>query len=197
VISSDLFDSDRERAEWFNRQALLNSARRFMQEGSDWICYFDADEHPVDIDMDRVDWEQAEALSLDLYDVHITPEDVDGLYLDRRWVDSQFRRIPFFFRLQSWSGYAQPDQRIMTYQQIRGPRCFPVGLCKHYGKGLSVGHWEKKCDYYANTFGPKYADKWRLRRGKAIKTDYKSDFGEPLVDFERIRIEYSRLCAVG
>jgi hypothetical protein len=36
VISSNLMDPNRERAEWFNHRHLLNSAQRFMDD-KDWL----------------------------------------------------------------------------------------------------------------------------------------------------------------
>jgi len=53
------------------------------------------------------------------------------------------------------------------------------GDIKHYGKGFSVDQWEKTCDYYIK-FWPKYSDKWRKRKGKAIHEDV-SDFGNKLI----------------
>ena len=51
--------------------------------------------------------------------------------------------------------------------------------CQHYGKSLSVQHWEETCDYYINHFPFElYGKKWSARKGRAIHT--KSDFGRPL-----------------
>src|SRR3990167_5666142 len=51
VISTNLFDPDRERSEWFNRQLLLASVQRFVGQDT-WIVYFDADEHLFDFDVE-------------------------------------------------------------------------------------------------------------------------------------------------
>ena len=51
--------------------------------------------------------------------------------------------------------------------------------CQHYGKSLSVAHWEETCDYYVQHFPYEtYGAKWEARKGKAIHTQ--SDYGNPL-----------------
>lgn len=52
--------------------------------------------------------------------------------------------------------------------------------CQHYGKSLSVEHWEETCEYYINHFPyDPYGKKWEARRGKAIHSQ--SDFARPLI----------------
>jgi len=58
--------------------------------------------------------------------------------------------------------------------------CEVLLTVKHYGKGFSVEQWEATCDYYIRHWS-KYADKWRKRKGKAIHTEYESDFGNKLI----------------
>jgi hypothetical protein len=51
--------------------------------------------------------------------------------------------------------------------------------CQHYGKSLSVDHWEETCDYYIKHFPfETYGRKWMKRKGKGIHTE--SDFQRPL-----------------
>jgi hypothetical protein len=51
--------------------------------------------------------------------------------------------------------------------------------CQHYGKSLSVAHWEETCDYYIRHFPfETYGKKWTERKGQAIHTQ--SDFNRPL-----------------
>jgi hypothetical protein len=50
--------------------------------------------------------------------------------------------------------------------------------CQHYGKSLSVEHWEETCEYYMRHFPfDTYGRKWRDRKGRAIHTQ--SDFMRP------------------
>ena len=59
----------------------------------------------------------------------------------------------------------------------------PVGMskvkidlyCQHYGKSLSVDHWEETCDYYIRHFPfETYGKKWTERKGQAIHTNQTS-----------------------
>ena len=54
--------------------------------------------------------------------------------------------------------------------------------CQHYGKSLSVDHWEETCEYYIRHFPfDTYGRKWRERKGRAIHTQ--SDFMRPLYEW--------------
>ena len=54
--------------------------------------------------------------------------------------------------------------------------------CQHYGKSLSVEHWEETCDYYIRHFPfDTYGRKWLDRKGRAIHTQ--SDFMRPLYEW--------------
>ncbi len=186
VIVGDFWDPDREKAEWFNRQMLLTRAKQkayeiFKQDaGNVWFVYFDADEHLYNFtEYGLFNNPDVKAIACRLYDIYITPEDVDKKYTERQWVGPEFRTITFFFRNLPELQYHLPDQRIVTLPANVGQ--IPIhGDIKHYGKGFSVAHWEETCDYYIHHW-PKYADKWRKRKGKAVHEDYLSDFGNPLV----------------
>ena len=55
-------------------------------------------------------------------------------------------------------------------------------FCQHYGKSLSIEHWEETCDYYIKHFPfDTYGRKWTERKGKAVHTE--SDFGRPLYEW--------------
>jgi hypothetical protein len=54
--------------------------------------------------------------------------------------------------------------------------------CQHYGKSLSLDHWEETCDYYIKHFPfETYGRKWLSRKGRAIHTQ--SDFMQPLYEW--------------
>ena len=54
--------------------------------------------------------------------------------------------------------------------------------CQHYGKSLSIDHWEETCDYYMRHFPfDTYGRKWRDRKIRAIHTQ--SDFMRPLYEW--------------
>jgi glycosyltransferase involved in cell wall biosynthesis len=178
VIQGEIWDPDREKAEWVNRQMVLARAQQFSGP-NDWFVYFDADEHIYNFEhYELFSSDHVGAIACRLYDFYITPEDVDKPYNKREWIGPEFRTIPFFFR--NWSGarYERPDQRIVNLPP--GIEIPIHGDIKHYGKGFSVEQWEHTCDYYIK-FWPKYSDKWRQRKGKAIHKDMLSDFGNPLI----------------
>ena len=177
VILGSIWDPDREKAEWFNRQQILMRAQQ--EAGSeDWFVYFDADEHIYNFeDYKLFENPNIKAIACRLYDFYITPEDAEKPYKEREWIGPEFRTIPFFFKNSPYLRYHLPDQRIVSMEPGIS---IPIhGDIKHYGKGFSIAHWEETCDYYIR-FWPKYSDKWRKRKGKAVH-DYISDFGNPLV----------------
>src|SRR4030042_919630 len=83
--------------------------------------------------------------------VYITPEDVLlADFRERKFVGPEFRTIPFFFRNSPYLGYDKPDQRIVNLEP--GIKIIISGIVKHYGKGISIEHWEETCDYYINFY---------------------------------------------
>lgn len=57
--------------------------------------------------------------------------------------------------------------------------------CQHYGKSLSIKHWEDTCEYYVNHFPyDTYGKKWESRKGKAIHDI--SDFDRPLYEWGNV-----------
>lgn len=179
VVVGDFWDPDREKAEWFNRQVILARAQQVATPET-WFVYFDADEHLYNFhDFGLFNNPDVNAIACRLYDIYITPEDENKKYIEREWVGPEFRTIIFFFRNLPGICYHLPDQRIVTLPPNIGN--IPIhGDIKHYGKGFSVEHWEATCDYYIK-FWPKYSDKWRKRKGKAVHAEYLSDFGNKLI----------------
>jgi len=181
VIEIKSWDYDRERAEWFNRQLALEKAQA-EAEPDDWFVYFDADER---LYFDRWDLffdKEVGAIACKLYDIYITKEDEKEIdHNKRNFVGPEYRTIVFFFKNSPYLRYNKPDQRIVD---LPGDCKIVIsGIIKHFGKGLSVEHWEETCDYYID-FWPKYANKWKDRKGKAVHE--KSDFGNELIKFSDV-----------
>uniref|UniRef100_A0A6M3J370 Putative glycosyltransferase n=1 Tax=viral metagenome TaxID=1070528 RepID=A0A6M3J370_9ZZZZ len=180
VLCSDLMDPDRQRAEWYNRQILLQSARRFMGP-DDWVLYTDADEFLYKFDASILDNPGAPpCIAAPQYDLYITPEDANGHYSERRWVGAEYEIVPFFYRNRFLDGWHKADQRNAM---LRIPMQMPplLGVSLHLGKGISPKHFDAKCKYYTDVFGSKYADKWEKRKGQGIREDFTSNFGTKLV----------------
>jgi glycosyltransferase involved in cell wall biosynthesis len=191
VIASDLFDPDRERAEWFCRAALLRSAQRFLKFEEDWILYFDADERIERVDLEALADPHIRCVCVPSFDVYITPEDADlpaSRMTERAWCGGEYELQAYFFRNSAYLQYFQNDQRNPNIMEPLQPSNIAVsGMALHYGKGDSVERFARKCEYYAEVFGPKYAAKWAGRRGMAVKHDMFSDHGHPLVRIEDLR----------
>lgn len=180
VQVADFWDPHRERAEWFLRQMALIRAQQDSGP-DDWFVYFDADEFLYDFtDYELFEKPEVKAIACRLWDVYITPEDKDKSWKEREMVGPEYRTIPFFFRNSPYLRYQHPDQRIVDLEP--GIQIPVAGSIKHFGKGFSVAQWEKTVDYYVK-FWPKYAEKWRKRKGKAIHDGY-SDFGNKLVHWK-------------
>lgn len=171
IVRGLSLDTSRERAEHRNRQFALAAAQK---DDPDWILCFDADER---VEMPD-GWEDYDAIKMKLFDYYITEEDVDLRYTERKWIGPEYRQILMMYRNRKTMRFQYPDQREM---QLRGNiKILRDGYVKHYGKAISVEDWERTCDYYAEW--PKYAKKWKNRRGKAVHS--KSDFGRPLILWE-------------
>jgi len=178
VIEGEFWDPDREKAEWMNRQKVLMRAKQDAGE-NDWFVYFDADEWPFGFsDYELFEKPEAKAIACRLYDLYITPEDKDRPFWEREWIGPEFRTIVFFFRNSPYLKYDKPDQRQVDLEP--GIQIPIHGDIKHFGKGMSVEQWERTCDYYIK-FWPKYSEKWQKRKGKAVKENMLSDFGNPLI----------------
>lgn len=176
VIEGREWKENREEEEWVHRQILL--LRGKSEAGpDDWFCYFDADEFLYDFSNYSL-FKTHDAIACRLFDVYITPEDVEKSWKEREWIGPEFREIVFFFKNSPALRYYMPDQREVTLGEAR-VACH--GTIKHFGKGFSVKHHEATCDYYINHF-PKYSKKWRERRGRAVHTQ--SDFNHKLIRWE-------------
>jgi glycosyltransferase involved in cell wall biosynthesis len=188
IIANGSWEEDiaaRRIAEGRHRGLLLQIARAQLQ--FDWMFCFDADER-VTADLrgfvqgPRVG--NCDSVRIQLFDAYMTPDDCAPYHADRELLG--FRR---FFG---------PEQRDILMLWRDRPQIFfaenharePGGIgqvrtdlyCQHYGKSLSVEHWEETCDYYIRHFPfDTYGRKWSDRKGRAIHTQ--SDFMRPLFEW--------------
>lgn len=145
----------------------------------DWVLYFDADEH---IYFDKIDFSSNNSYFFRLFDVYITPKDVDKGFMERDWIGCEYRDIPMLFRANKDVKFYNRLPRNIG-KQVMG------GYVKHFGKGISVEHWEETCDYYVNHLyeldksGNTISEKWKKRKGKAVH-DKVGDFGKPLIKWD-------------
>ena len=176
-------DADaRQRAEGRHRGLLLDMARARLPH--EWMFCFDPDERvtsDVRSFVAGLKDDASDAVRVQLFDAYMTPDDHAAFtpgqkLLDfRRYYGPERRDILMLWRNRPEIGFAEGDGRTP-----RGMGNVKVALdCQHYGKSLSIAHWEETCDYYIRHFPYEtYGKKWEARRGKGIHTE--SDFGRPL-----------------
>lgn len=185
IVANRLWQSDmteRTRAESRHRGLLLNLAQTELSH--EWMFCFDPDERvtgDLRAFVQGPSGDMCDGVRVELFDAYMTHEDKEPYTPDRKLLD--FRRFYGPERreiLMLWRDH--PDVRF-----VEGGGRTPVGMsalntalyCQHYGKSLSIPHWEETCDYYIRYFPPEtYGKKWKKRKGKAIHTV--SDFNRPL-----------------
>jgi glycosyltransferase involved in cell wall biosynthesis len=188
IVANGAWEEDikaRRLAEGRHRGLLLEIARAELPH--DWMFCFDPDERVTGDLRGFVGGLRAgdcDAVRIRLFDAYMTPDDQAPYRSDRELLS--FRR---FFGpeqrdiLMLWRN--QPDI-FFAEQHAREPggteRVRTDLYCQHYGKSLSVDHWEETCDYYIRHFPfDTYGRKWSERKGQAIHT--RSDFNRPLYEW--------------
>jgi glycosyltransferase involved in cell wall biosynthesis len=175
VIRGKEWSLNRQWEETRHRALLLSHVK------TDWVLCFDADERLFG---DLPDLTH-DGYRFKLFDGYMT-EDLKMEYLQgslenlpRMWGPER-RDILMLFRKDK-SRYVGLDQREPVVQgHVETTQTF----VKHFGKCLSVDHWEETCDYYSTYFPEPYKSKWEARKGKAIHT--KSDFGRELYTWDEV-----------
>jgi glycosyltransferase involved in cell wall biosynthesis len=188
IVANGAWEEDvaaRRLAEGRHRGLLLELARAELPHH--WAFCFDPDERVTGdlrgfvAGLHAGDWD---AVRVRLFDAYMTPDDHEPYARGRELLG--FRR------------YYGPEQRDILMLWRNRPEVFfseghgrtPGGVervrtelyCQHYGKSLSVEHWEETCDYYIRHFPfDTYGRKWRARKGHAIHTQ--SDFKRPLYEW--------------
>jgi hypothetical protein len=188
ILANGAWEPDvkaRRMAEHRHRQLLLQYARERLQ--FDWMFCFDADER-ITGDLrgfaSGPHAERCDGVSIQLFDAYLTPDDYrpyqpgQKLLGFRRFYGPEQRDILMLWRNRSEVFFAEGHER-----QPGGIRRLRTDLyCQHYGKSLSVEHWEETCDYYIEHFPfQTYGRKWLARKGQAIHTQ--SDFMRPLYEW--------------
>jgi len=187
VVANQEWERDvdaRRRAEGRHRGLLLDLARARLPH--EWMFCFDPDERVSGNLRGAVEGADAacDAFRVRLFDAYLTAEDQEPYTSDQKLMDfrkfygPEQRDILMFWRNHAGIGFAEGDGRTP-----RGMTAVKTDLyCQHYGKSLSVSHWEETCDYYIKHFPyATYGAKWEARKGKAIHAE--SDFGNPLYEW--------------
>jgi glycosyltransferase involved in cell wall biosynthesis len=187
IIANGAWEPDvkaRRLAEGRHRGLLLDLARAHFH--FDWMFCFDADER-VTADLHQFAHEvspDCNGVRVRLFDAYMTQHDCapyrpgQELWNFRRFFGPEERNILMLWRNRPQVHFAPEHAR-----EPGGVDRLSADLyCQHYGKSLSVEHWEETCDYYIRHFPfDSYGRKWLERKGRAIHTE--SDFNRPLYEW--------------
>lgn len=175
---------DRLHSETRHRGLLLQEARKRWKFR--WCMCCDADERYIgDIRSFVAEndyWNKPDAIRISLFDAYMTEND-NAAYQQgqpllnfRREFGPECRNILMLWKNNEDVVYRGLDAREPSVSGNVAIRFY----CQHYGKSLSISHWESTCEYYINHFPyDPYGKKWEARKGKAIHE--LSDFGRPLL----------------
>lgn len=171
----------RQKAETAHRKKLMEIALKYNPT---WLFCADADERYIGNIRNFITSDQSNGIDgvrLSLFDAYLTPADnleyrSGDLKNFRKYFGVERRDILMLWRSSSNATYKGLDRRE---PQFKSENIQTLFYAQHYGKALSIQHWEETCDYYVNYFPYKtYGKKWEGRKGKAIHL--LSDFGTPL-----------------
>lgn len=174
---------ERQIAETRHRGLLLQETQ--ARWNFRWCLCADADERYIGqirafVTM-NVNESTPSGIRIRLFDAYLTPDDQfpyttgSALVNFRKWFGPERRDILMLWRNSNSVEFFGLDAREPKVPGLIDVQFF----CQHYGKSLSVAHWESTCDYYINHFPYEpYGKKWSARKGKAIHST--SDFGRPL-----------------
>ena len=151
IVANRIWEADiesRRIAEGRHRALLLQTARE--QLPFDWMFCFDADERVTgDLRefLETVHSGDCEGVRVQLFDAYMTPDDHEPYRSDRELLG--FRRFFGPERRDILMVWRNRPEVIFTEQHGREPGGVDrvkTGLyCQHYGKSLSVDHWEETC----------------------------------------------------
>ena len=188
IVANQAWEKDiaaRKLAEGRHRGLLLDMARSELPH--DWMFCFDPDERvtgSLPSFVAGLEADASDAVRVQLFDAYMTPEDCAPYAPDlpllhfRKFYGPEQRDILMLWRNRPEIHFAEGHGRTPG-----GMERVKIDLhCQHYGKSLSVDHWEETCDYYIRHFPfETYGRKWTERKGQAIHTEL--DFQRPLYEW--------------
>jgi glycosyltransferase involved in cell wall biosynthesis len=182
IVANRSWEADieaRRLAEGRHRGLLLQAVRE--QLPCEWMFCFDPDERVTgDLRgfMEQTHSSDYDGVRVQLFDAYMTSGDQAPYQAGRELLD--FRRFFGPERRDILMLWRSRSEIIFAKREPGGLERVKTGLyCQHYGKSLSVDHWEETCDYYIRHFPfDTYGRKWLERKGRAIHSQ--SDFMRPL-----------------
>ena len=188
VIVNKKWRANRTWEETSNRRLLMKKAQNYSPE---WFFYADADERfegNIRHFLTKLCPPDVSGIRISLFDAYMTKNDAlpfqtgDHLLGFRKSFGVERRDILMIWRNDGSAAYIQPDSREPS--GIPESKIITKFFCQHYGKSISVEHWDETCNYYVDHF-PQYSKKWKQRLGKAIHT--KSDFDTQLYPWAEVK----------
>jgi len=184
VIQGLKWEKTRLIEETRHRALLLEEV---MDMHAEWCLCFDADERLIG-DLPSDPPPECNGYRFRLFDGYITStmsaDYIDGPLIDlpRMW-GPEYRDILMLFRTPG-AKYIGMDKRE---PDMDGLIALADVFVKHFGKCLSINHWEETCDYYINHFPIHFKRKWLRRKGKAIHV--RSDFNRRLLTWDNLMMK--------
>lgn len=167
------------------RKLLLDYAR--IDSKNKWFGYFDADER-IEFDfskLEQYDKDKVAGIYFQLLDGYLTPK------LKKPYCSGKLENLKRLWGIEKRNICFLFDKNKVDYD-LKVPGCrqpyadgktIVDGWVRHYSKCISIQRYEEDCDYYVKSM-PQLVEKWKKRKGKALKKDYKSDFGTQLYEWE-------------
>lgn len=188
VIINKRWRKNRTWEETANRHKLHQRGKAYNPQ---WFFYADADERfegNIRAFLEKNQNTKLEGIRISLFDAYMTPQDKQPYRTDkhllnfRKMFGPERRDILMIWRNNGKASYVLPDSREPT--GLDENHVITKFYCQHYGKSLSVKHWEETCQYYVDNF-PQYREKWQARKGCAVHE--KSDFGAKLYTWDKVK----------
>lgn len=191
VLRNEFWNQNQAYVQTAQRQLLLNYAKTHSK--NKYFLYAEPDER-IEFNfkkLDEYDKDGIDGILFKLLDGYLTEENKtpykqgDKLEDLKRMWGIEMREIMFLFNKNK----ASYNLTVQGMRQPILPEASLVvtdGFVKHFSKCISAKKYEADCDYYSKSM-PLLADKWKKRKGKAIKKDYKSDFGTKLYSWEQVK----------
>jgi hypothetical protein len=184
VVKNEIWEgapSERNIAETYQRQVILDLAQRYSPK---WIYYADGDERcigNIKQFLNSKEAEKVDGIRVCLYDAYMTEDDCKPIVLGDKLLNfrdnfgPERRDIIMFWKNNK---NIKVNHRVPSLSDTKH-NIITKFECQHYGKSLSIDHWEATCDYYIHHRSiNNIRGKWTNRKGKAIHTE--SDFNRPL-----------------
>lgn len=188
VLKNEFWVPSQSFAQTNQRKFLLEYAKNNAK--NDWLMLIEPDERVEVEEVKSIDFSKYlnNGIKFKLFDGYLTEETGEPYTEGRLWDTDrmwgpEYREIGYLFKKNN-AFYPSDVPNVRQPSLTEGDWITEDVLVKHFGKCLSIKHWEETCDFYIKT-SPILANKWKKRKDKAIHT--KSDFSRDLYTWEELK----------